>query len=31
MYLEKDWPQGTYLMLVQTASGISTKKLIVRP
>jgi len=25
------WPQGTYIVLVQTASGTSTKKLLVRP
>lgn len=27
----KGWPQGTYLLLVETASGIATKKLVVRP
>lgn len=25
------WPQGSYIVLVQTASGTSTKKLLVRP
>lgn len=27
----KGWPQGTYLIMVETASGIATKKLVVRP